>query len=375
MSPHLYPRQAPLPPPPTPTPTRTAITPLRATATPNTAAATVTPAAPALTSCTRLVRHAPLPWIAVILAFAALPLCLMHCRRAWRSWQRSRAHTTSLVTLQSLLLSSWSLFVLDQIATIGYVVTTVFVCPAVCKYSTSAVTRACWAPAFLSALIYCQAVGAALFVCATLARFVDAFALLSWPHYLVCRVFMWLTIVVCTVRLLITTTADYVRNAPGTFPRGSAFREQIFDLDYFSYIVTFSVYGVLDLLALLLALRYVVGVHNDLRSHLCSPFNAAMAEYVAVAGMPNPVMVHTRRMRGSIVVSIAMLLIYAAITLLPIIDDAPLVFLNAFFTLVLKLYVASATYSIAGMKRVIEAKSKMYASWPLGLTSGSSMGI
>ncbi|KNE57723.1 hypothetical protein AMAG_04582 [Allomyces macrogynus ATCC 38327] len=289
------------------------------------------------------------PVIASAVAAVFLVPCIAWLAHSLLRWWQHRTRLLALLTVV------WAIYTLYQLCLLVYTSTYTH-----CRYPFLYHTPFpswpnCVAPWFLTALIFLQCIGAALFVVATISQFQDAFALLSTRHLLVCRALTVLVAIVATLRLISTLLWEAIadsRVSPFLPSSTAAIRR----FDKIMHPALFAVLGVCDLTALLLGLTFVLGIQRDLQVHMSASFHgiSRAARHAELA--------HTRHMVAAIGVSLMALVVFLLVQapgVLPVIDVIPVVLVNAMNTALLKVYSSCTMLTIAGMKEMLLVRQKL----------------
>ncbi|KAI9179290.1 hypothetical protein H9P43_005953 [Blastocladiella emersonii ATCC 22665] len=374
-------------------------------------------------------------YASLALSVAVLSVCLRWLYTSWLQWSANRMHSARTLvrsgTLRSvsrfgslaqidvslLLYVAWLFFTLDQAALVAYLLSYVVACPAGCRNFIPPISPDCPAGAFVSLLIHFQTFGTTLFVSATVLRFAEAFSMLSWRRFILCRALLGFLALVCLTRFVLMLASDVFGNDESLFPRTRP------DYDLFWDIVTFggsgllAIDGFVDIGALSMGLWYMRDIDRELslsqnlgQTYRASLGNAAgvgastgvlfapSASTVQLAdptpGAPKPAAspttahsptagtagtlsapppaphpsvmralteerLHVRRVRVAICISLAILLTFPVLMFLPAYQALPLVVENTVNTTMLKVYAMASTSAIRGARRVSAIRRRM----------------
>ncbi|KNE71556.1 hypothetical protein AMAG_15766 [Allomyces macrogynus ATCC 38327] len=308
----------------------------------------------------------PTPTASIVLAAIFLFPCIAWLALCIQRWRQYRTR------LYLLLVAVWTCYTLDQLCLLLY--TSLYMqCPRPFMWITPLTTSKCIAPGFLSALIILQNIAAAMFVVATISRFQDAFALLSTRNLKISRGLMVLVAVVAVARFVTSILWEIASDTPKS-PVSPAVYKAFLQIDLVMHPVTFIVYGICDLTALVLGLNFVMRIQRDLAKHLSASF-AAFSRTSRQAELK-----HSRHMVMYICASLTVLLLFVLVQTLinttQVFGDLPLLFTNSLDTSLLKVYSSCTMLAIDGMKKVLAARQKLLEFGPstMSNTGGNTGG-
>ncbi|ORZ33162.1 hypothetical protein BCR44DRAFT_90889 [Catenaria anguillulae PL171] len=270
--------------------------------------------------------------------------------------------------LQHLVLAAWLLFTLDQLAMLLYLVHLYFMCPQYsCRNKTLASTPGCGAPTFLLAALYLQVIGSAVFVCASINRFMHLYSVLSRTRYILLRLAYLMVAVVLSTRLVALTAHEYVRLDQERWPIGSKLERRMHYFNILTYTISYLIFGVLDLAALVQGLIFIGRVRRGIHQLVMSLPRRRSSVGISVGDVQErrlslmhgsqgrPADQQARLVMVWIAISISLLLVFAtAMTMLPaMLEQVPVLLYNSVMTLLLKLFAAFVSLAISGAGRVI----------------------